>query len=278
MSTSFKASIRKINDNAVTVSTPRSVFGLLNFGARMTLFNFNGNIVIYSPIKYDETIFNQAVNKLFDSQDEPVYEIKYAIAANDEHNLYSHEYKEKLGCKVIAGENCKLKNNCQTDFKLTSKIANRVIKGDLWSEDLNITDPFMKNLELVYLGNHMVHDVEVFDKTSKTLFVGDVLVNLGVPGTTEGKVTLEQYSPEVGYPQGYNPHGWLSYFTRYLQPDSAVCRYFANYSAGTKTETGKEGIKLIDGWNFEKIVMIHGNVIDKDAKDVWKKLFPSCFE
>ena len=268
-----KASIRKINDNAVTISTPYTVFRILNFGSRMSLINFDGNIVIYSPIKYDQEVFDKAIKILFENQENPQYEVKYVIAANDEHNLWAHVYKEKFGSKIIAGENCKLKNNCKADYIVTPQIYNKVIKGSMWQEELNVSDPFMQNLELIGLGNHVIHDLELFDTTTKTLYVGDSVYNLGVPGTTSGNVILEQYSPELGYAKGYNPHGWFSFLTRYLHPDSAVWRYLANYAAGTKTEQGRQAIQSVYNWDFDKLVMIHGNVIEKDGKDAWKKLF-----
>ena len=270
----MKASIKKLNDNTVTVSIPYKIMHCLNLGARMSLINFDSNVVLYSPIPYDEDVFNQALKLLFNSESVPRYELKYVIASNDEHNLFSHQYKEKFGCKIIAGENCKLKNNCKVDIPLTSKVQNKIIKGALWQEELNILEPFMKNLELIYMGKHAVHDVFLYNNASRTLFVGDLFTNLGVPGTTTGKITLEQYSPEVGFPKGYNPHGWGSFFTRYLQPDSVVCRYIANYLAGTKTEEGKNAIRTIDtNWNFETLVMNHGNIIEKEAQTSWRKLF-----
>lgn len=272
---SLKASIRKINDNAVTISTPHTVFRILNFGARMSLINFDGNVIVYSPMKYDQEVFDKAIKVLFENQENPQYEVKYVIAANDEHNLWAHVYKEKFGSKIIAGENCKLKNNCKADHVVTSKIYNKVIKGSMWQDELNVSDPFMQSLELIGLGNHVIHDLELFDTTSKTLYVGDSIYNLGVPGTTSGNVILEQYSPELGYAKGYNPHGWFSFLTRYLQPDSIICRYLANYAAGTKTKEGKEAIQTVYNWDFDKLVMIHGNVIEKDGKDAWKKLFAS---
>lgn len=168
-----------------------------------------------------------------------------------------------------------MKNNCKADHVVTSKIYNKVIKGSMWQDELNVSDPFMQSLELIGLGNHVIHDLELFDTTSKTLYVGDSIYNLGVPGTTSGNVILEQYSPELGYAKGYNPHGWFSFLTRYLQPDSIICRYLANYAAGTKTKEGKEAIQTVYNWDFDKLVMIHGNVIEKDGKDAWKKLFAS---
>ncbi|RCK65139.1 hypothetical protein Cantr_00582 [Candida viswanathii] len=270
----MKASIRKINDNTVTVSIPYKVLLFFNIGARMSLINHDNNVVLYSPIPYDEDVFNQALTLLFSQDTVPQNLLKYVIASNDEHNLYAHQYKEKFGCKVIAGEKCKLKNNCVVDYPLTSKFENRIIKGSMWLDELNIPDPYMKNLELMYLGQHMVHDAVLFDPTSKTMFAGDLFMNLGIKGTTTGQVALEQYSPEVGYPKGYNPHGWGSFITRYCQPDSAVGRWFTNYAARTKTEEGKSAIRTIDeNWDFNTLVMNHGNVIDKDAQASWKKVF-----
>ena len=42
-----------------------------------------------------------------------------------------------------------------------------------------------------------------------------------------------------------------------------------------KLKEGKEAIQTVYNWDFDKLVMIHGNVIEKDGKDAWKKLFAS---
>ena len=65
----------------------------------MSLINFDGNVIIYSPMKYDQEVFDKAIKVLFENQENPQYEVKYVIAANDEHNLWAHVYKENLVVK-----------------------------------------------------------------------------------------------------------------------------------------------------------------------------------
>lgn len=242
----------------------------------MSILNYSGNLIVWSPIPYRQEIFNLAIKELMG---ESPYQIKYVIVANNEHNLHAHEYKEKFGsCKIIAGETVKLKNGCQIDHKLSAKFYDRVISGDDWVEKLEIDDSFFaQNLEMLCLKNHSGNDICLFDKLTKSLYVGDLVFNLGVPGTTSGHVQLEQYSEATGYPKGFNPHGGLSFITRYTQPRSRVSQWLAWILAGTRTEAGMASIRKINNWEFDRIVLIHGNVIEKDAKEEFKRLFYYCF-
>ncbi|EGW32204.1 uncharacterized protein SPAPADRAFT_61287 [Spathaspora passalidarum NRRL Y-27907] len=242
----------------------------------MSILNYDGNLVIWSPLEYHEETFTKAVNLLVGEGSS--YQVKYVIAINNEHNLYAHQYKEKFGAKIIACDKAKLKNNVEVDHKVTESLLDMVIRGDLWQEKLGISDYYFKdNLEMICMKSHVTNDVELFEKNTHTLYVGDLIINLGAPGTTTGQVELEQYSEATGYYKGYNPHGWLSFPTRYLQPRSAVGSYLANYFAQTKSPEGAESIRTICQWDFSKIVVTHGNVIEKEGKDDFKKLFSSVF-
>ncbi|RLV89961.1 hypothetical protein JA1_004901 [Spathaspora sp. JA1] len=227
----------------------------------MTLLNYEGNIVIWSPMDYHEETFMKAVNLLV-GEGVP-YEVKYVIAINNEHNLYVHQYKERFGARIIACDKVKLKNKAE---------------GELWQEKLGLSDNFFANkLELICLKNHMSNEILLYEKDTHTLYVGDLVINLGVPGTTTGQVQLEQYSEELGYPKGFNPHGWLSFLTRYLQPRSVVGNYIANFFAKTKTPEGAEAIRTICQWDFSRVVVTHGNVIENDGKEEFKKMFSTVF-
>lgn len=272
----LKASIRKLTDDCVTIACPFGLLGL-NIGARMSIFNFDRNLVIWSPIPYNKEIFNLAVKLLVGDAD---YQVKYVIVPNNEHNMFAHQYKEQFSdTKVIAGEKVKLKNGCQIDHKITADLQNQVISGSDWVEKLGVSDSFFaNNFEMICLKNHFTNDISLFDKATKTLYVADLVANLGAPGTTSGEVQLEQYSEACGYQKGFKPHGGFSFFTRYTQPNSVVSQWMAWLCSGTRLPEGKEAIKKIYNWDFERIVVIHGNVIENDAKNQFKKLFYSCFQ
>lgn len=61
--------------------------------------------------------------------------------------------------------------------------------------------------------------------------------------------------------------------TRYMQPKSKVGNFLAKKVVNMAKS--KQGLQHIYDWEFHTIVMCHGNLIDKDAKQAFKSVFPS---
>lgn len=260
---------KKISPNVLTVSCPFSIFDKLNVGARMVIFHFQGDIIIWSPIPYNKEVFESSIAKL---TSEP-YTVKYIFVINIEHNLSAESYREAYpDVKLIGPENTL---RCAIDFPLTNENAMKIIKSSGW-DSLGITDAsIVDNFELIYNSYHKNRELVVYEKSTKSILLADFIFNLGVPGTTSGEHVLEQYSPELGFPKGFNPHGGWSFFSRYLQPESKVGRYLMNRLQKTKNhpEKTKEIIALINQWDFENIIMVHGDVITKDAKKTLSNIY-----
>ena len=73
----------------------------------------------------------------------------------------------------------------------------------------------------------------------------------------------------MGFPKGFNPHSGWSFITRYLQPYSKVGRFL--FRKLVDINHSKPGLEAIyNSWDFKTIVMCHGNIITKDAKEAFK--------
>ncbi|EGW32203.1 uncharacterized protein SPAPADRAFT_55715 [Spathaspora passalidarum NRRL Y-27907] len=268
----LKVVTKKLSDNIVTVSCPFSLLNKLNIGARMTIFHYDGDVIVWSPLPYNKEILNNAIKELTNEE----YTIKYVIVVNTPHNMCASEYKRQIpGIKLVAPAPTKV--DVDIDIKLGHDNALKIIKDEMWTSELGITDQsFIKNLELVYNSYHKNRELHLFEKNAKTLFVGDLLFNLGIHGTTTGTHTLEQYCPEVGYEKGFNPHSWWSFPTRYMQPFSIIGRYLMNDSQNIKKypEETKKTLKLLNSWDFKEIVVLHGDVI-KNGKEAFASIFGS---
>ncbi|RCK65141.1 hypothetical protein Cantr_00581 [Candida viswanathii] len=260
---------RKLSPNVLAVSCPFSILDKLNVGARMVIFHFDGDVLIWSPIPYNKEIFERAVAEL---TTEP-YTVKYIFIINVEHNLAGESYREGYpDVKLIGSE---ATQRCHIDIPLTNENAMLVIKGDGWGE-LGVDDKSVtQNLELIYNSYHKNKELLVYDNSTKTLFLADFIFNLGIHGTTEGTYVLEQYSPQLGFDNLFNPHAGWSFFTRYLQPKSLVGQYLMNRLQRTKhhPEKTKEIIALINEWDYERIVMVHGDDITSDAKETLSGIY-----
>lgn len=256
---------RKLTDNIVIGSSAFKRAGALNFGARMALFEYNGSILVWSALPYGNEVVKSL--QLLTGKTEG-FNISHLVVPDVEHTLAAASFREhypeiKIIGPAVAG--------LQVDHVFTTKQSNRLLAGaDL--KEIGITEEIItENFEFVFLGNHKNKELVVFDKTSKILFEADLLFNLGVPGSSSGKVVLEQYSPETGFPKGFNPHSGKSFLTRYMQPKSSVGNFLGAQVVGGSAS--KTGLKLIHDWNFHTIVMCHGNVITEGAKEAFQGAF-----
>lgn len=239
----------------------------------MALLNCGGNIVIWSAIPYCEDV-ERALRMA--SGKEENFNVKYLIIPDTEHTMACKSFKAKFPEMKIIGMKGVQLGDGKVDYAFGDEHANKIIDLPIMAQ-VGLTDPTIaNNFEFVYLPTHANKELVVFDKKSKTLFEADLLFNLGVPGTTSGKVTLEQYSPDTGFPAHFNPHFGCSFFTRYLQPYSKVGKYLFNKIAKSTDPACRSGLQAINSWDFERIVMCHGNIIESNAKDAFQNAFKSA--
>ncbi|KGR00413.1 hypothetical protein MG1_02241 [Candida albicans GC75] len=271
----FKIVTKSLTENILLASTAFSRVDKFNFGARMAVFKFpqSNKIILWSPLPYTPQVID-VLTKFTNNTDESNLNIAYVIIPDREHNLAAKSYKEKFpGCKLIGMEGLD-ENSLKLDYKFIKSMGNKVLKNDELKQIFNDSDSglIVDNFEFVYLPNHANQELVVFDKSSSTLFEADLLFNLGVPGSTSGETILEQYSPELGFPKGFNPHSGWSFITRYLQPYSKVGRFL--FRKLVDINHSKPGLEAIyNSWDFKTIVMCHGNIITKDAKEAFKHVF-----
>lgn len=271
----FKIVTKSLTENILLASTAFSRVDKYNFGARMAVFKFpqSNKIILWSPLPYTPQVID-VLTKFTNNTNESNLNIAYVIIPDREHNLAAKSYKEKFpGCKLIGMEGLD-ENSLKLDYKFIKLMGNKVLKNDDLRQIFNDSDSglIVDNFEFVYLPNHANQELVVFDKSSSTLFEADLLFNLGVPGSTLGETILEQYSPELGFPKGFNPHSGWSFITRYLQPYSKVGRFL--FRKLVDINHSKPGLEAIyNSWDFKTIVMCHGNIITKDAKEAFKHVF-----
>lgn len=260
----FKAISRKLTENIVVTATAFSRVNILNFGARMALFNYDDQVIVWSAIPYGEEV-TKAI-KLLTGKDEN--NVTYLVIPDLEHTMAAKSFKQAHPkIKIIASEEVKVPG-LTIDHVIPNKLGNKLIDSTVLTE-LGIGSPISNDFEFVYLPSHKNNELVMFDKRSNILFEADLLFNLGT------KEPLEQYSPETGFPKGFNPHGGLSYLTRYMQPYSKFGNKLGN--SVVNIEKSKIGLQTIYNWDFHTIVMCHGNIIDKEAKAAYKNAFSNAF-
>lgn len=260
----LKASIRKISENIVTVSTPFKIQGFIHLGARMALFRYGDDIVIWSAMPCGP-LFYDALELL--TGGDPV-NIAYLFVPNVAHYLCADQYKLKYpNIKIIGPENAKLKNDVEIDYRIDASITSRVIGKDILQSNLNIQDDvILDNFNFVYMSKHMLGELVVYEKNTKTLFVADLIIDSGKPN-------LEQYSAKTGYTDGHCPHTGFSYFVRYVTVDSYLGRFIMKLLANNSLTLDRDALSAINSLPFDRLVPSHGNVIETGAKAVYQSVY-----
>jgi len=233
-----KCAIREVTKDVWTFSCPFARFGLFPVGGRSTAVKLpDGNIwVLASTPLTDET-----KEKLGE-----IGTVKWIVAANAVHFLYLGEFKKQYpDAKLIATQ------------EVVQKMAKENLMFDgVWSSDS--TEPkygFEDHIQHCFFSGSKNKDVTFLHPASKTMIEADLLLNL--PAT-------EQYSRT----------GWSGKIPLIgdLTPYMWVHRKFA-WSMGVDKEAMRRDVKTVAGWDFERIIPCHGDVIEKDGNKAWREAY-----
>ncbi|KAG9051591.1 hypothetical protein FS837_004101 [Tulasnella sp. UAMH 9824] len=113
---------------------------------------------------------------------------------------------------------------------------------------------FESEIDACYFSGFANKDVAFCHKASKTLVVADLLFNLPAKEQYSGTWTV----PIVGN-LGLGP---LSYMHK---------RFV--WAVGHNKEEMSRDAKTVAGWDFNKIIPCHGDVIEKDGDKAWREAY-----
>ncbi|SGZ57217.1 CIC11C00000003805 [Sungouiella intermedia] len=231
----LKIVTQKLTDNILLAASGFKRFDKINFGGRMALFHYNNSVIVWSAMPFGDEV-HKAIEKLTGQSSSPV---AYLIIPDTEHTIAAKLFKAKYPeLKIISVELVDLGPETPIDYVVTSKYSKKLIDKQVLQE-IGITDPTITDhFEFVYLPDH----------ANKELVI-----------------------EELGFPKNYFPFSGYSFLARYLNPDSSIGNKILNKIANSTASA--EGLRIIYGWDFDKIVMCHGNVIKSNAKNEFKKVF-----
>ncbi|ODQ80144.1 hypothetical protein BABINDRAFT_7622 [Babjeviella inositovora NRRL Y-12698] len=231
---------------------------VIKFGARMALIKLpNTNVVVWSALPYgpEAELCFASIGKHA--------KVSNVIIPDFEHTMAARDYVNQFpGVSVVGMEGVdESRVTPLTGGKFTAEHANKVLKGSELAQILkgeNAQD-LVDNFEFVYVPGHQNHELVMFHPESKTLFEADLLFNI--------QPKSEQYG-------NINPTTGLSFIARYLQPYSKVGNWLLSKIIPV-SEGNKQGLAAIASWEFERIVMCHGEVIE--GKQASKLAFDAAF-
>lgn len=259
---------RKLSENVVVSISGFTRFDRVNFGARMALFKVDNSVVVWSALPLTDD-FPKALELLTGKL--TAANVSHLIIPDKEHTMAAHAFKAKYpDMKIIAMEGVAKDCTIPVDYEISAAHANKVLDSAVLRE-IGVAEPaILDNFEFVYLPSHGNRELVMYHKASRTVFEADLLFNLN---TAE---PMEQFQPATGFPKGYSPFSGWSYVARYMNPESKVGRFLFNKLVNAQAAAG--GLRAIYSWDFDTLVMCHGNIIEKTGKEAFKKVFGGVLE
>jgi len=230
--------IREVTKGVWTFSRPFARFGIWHMGGRSTAIQLqNGGVWVLAS-----TPLNAETKTKIDE----LGHVKYIIGADAVHHLFLGDYKKAYpSAKLIAPEAALSRHDDKT---LTLDGA--------WGRDPpNTQYGFEDDIDHCYFSGFKNKDIAFLHRPSKTLIEADLVLNL--PGKEQySKTTI---SPKILSIGAFGPSSWIH--PRFI------------WNLGIDKEAMRRDAKTVSGWDFDRIIPCHGDVIETDGKKAWNDAF-----
>ncbi|CDR42696.1 CYFA0S10e01200g1_1 [Cyberlindnera fabianii] len=248
--------LRRLNPGVFLASTAFSIRDTLHLGNRMAVMNIpdSKKLIVWSALPMCDAVEN-ALNEAANGKLEE-HEVTAAIVPNREHSMAAMSMKERFPNLMLIGPpNIKNSKPVLLDYEFKWEDGDRIMNGT----ELN---PALKGYDFLFLKGHKNNEIVVLDKANKTLFVSDLIMNIPFNGKNQDQ-----------YPGIEQNKGLAGYLTQRLNSDSWFGRYIFSNRLFPYTPENSAALKTLMTMDFDTIVLSHGNVIEKDAKEHIKKVY-----
>jgi len=171
--------------------------------------------------------------------------VKYICGPDTVHWLYLKEFKDAYPDAKLYSQEEVVKKKVDKSLKFEG----------VWAGSEGPTSFADGEIQACHFTGWKAKDVVFFHPASKTIIEADLLINL--PGT-------EQYSKTKG--------GGKGFIANQMNPGSKIYSLLINGQVADK-EAMKRDAKTVAGWDFERIIPCHGDVIENDGKKAWQTLY-----
>jgi len=243
--------IRAINPFITTLSVPFWRYGKIRIGGPGTLVRLaSGGVAVFSPVALTPAVKETVAS---------MGELKYIAALDMEHHIFLGPWHEAYpNAKVLGPDGLAEKRKKQNDaavpfFKLFTKDGSTSVDAE-----------FDKEFDTEYVYGHINKEIAFLHKPTKTLIEADLMFNL--PATEQFSKTGESAT------QGFLTKQFINLNSTAGTAMGHKRLVWYGTSSGDKPAFNRS-VSKIDGWDFETIVPCHGDVIEKDAKSVFEKVF-----
>jgi hypothetical protein len=219
--------LRKIDNNLWVAEQPFKYWGL-EVGARMTVIRLKSGLMIISPIKPDEQMIHQ-INE--------IGKVTYLIAPNLYHNLFISNFQAiypEAKLQIPKGLNIKLPN-------LTFAQLLNDNEGSIENQvDYILIDGF-KVLDIS--GASTLNEYVFFHRDSRTLILTDTAFHF------DGNFTFK-----------------TQLAARLLGIYGKLAPSFLEKLASKDKEKIKQSFQKVFEWDFDRLIMAHGSIVESGAK------------
>jgi len=235
--------IREVTNGVWTFSRPFARLGFFPIGGRSTAVKLkSGGVWVLASTTLDAET-KSTIDKLGP--------VEYIVAADAVHYLFIKEFKSAYPeAKLFA------------PLEAVEKPANKDLSFDgVWGKDAPDTKyGFEEDIEHCYFSGFKNRDIAFLHKDSKSLIQADLLMNLP---------PKEQYSKSSASPTllgwgGFRPGSW------------GYARMIRGLS--TNNEEMQRDARTVMGWDFDRIIPCHGDVIESGGKEAWKAVYESFLQ
>jgi hypothetical protein len=207
-------------------------YGGLDLFSRMTLIRLDdGKLWVHSPCQLD-TQLKSEIDRLG--------EVAYILAPGNFHHLHVTDFQshypnaETFLCPGLEKK--------RQDLKFDWILGNH--PDPRWNSEFD---------QIVIQGTRIISEVAFVHKNTRTLILVDLLENIGDDYTHEADLLLKFW--------------WKVVFKMWNNPKAAP-----EYQIGWgDKDIVKKGLETILSWNFDRIILAHGNLIESNAKAVLMK-------
>lgn len=200
-----------------------------------------GGLMIYSPVKADETLF-AAIDSLGP--------VQHIIAPNPIHHLYVEQWASRYPLARLVAAPGLQERKPHIKFHKVLQHGTEELDDAAWRDDCR---------HAVIVGHRWYSEIIFFHRPSKTLVLADAIENMGFP-ESPWKVRL---------------------FTRLMgmwRAPSCVSDLKITWWGWPK-DKAQAAVTRILSFDFNRIVMAHGRIItpEVDAKQVFRDAWAFCF-
>ncbi|KAL8972949.1 MAG: hypothetical protein Q9183_000250 [Haloplaca sp. 2 TL-2023] len=247
--------IRKVTPHITTCSAPFNRFGRFKVGGRGTIVRLqSGALAVFSPTSLTPDV-RKTVQALGNN-------VAYVTAMDFEHHIFISEWAKEfpsaklLGVDGLPEKREKSQETAGTKFSHVWTQQNK--------ESMKVDPDFDREFDYEYVGSHANKELVFCHKPDKTLIEADMLFNL--PAHEQYSRTDEKATD-----------GMLTrFFTGFQNTVGAATwqkRFLWHVASASDRKGFNASVKKINGWDFDKIIPCHGDVIETGGHEVFRRLF-----